>query len=90
MENKQTAYTQLEKNNVATSNQLKESGCVRFYNPRGTGKRILFAGNSMTLHGYRPQIGWYGQWGMAASAVPKWYRTGPNSLHHGLLAPSCG
>ena len=32
------------------------------------GPRVLFIGNSITLHGPRPQIGWTNNWGMAASA----------------------
>ncbi|MGN0852740.1 MAG: SGNH/GDSL hydrolase family protein [Kiritimatiellia bacterium] len=37
------------------------------------GPRVLFVGNSITLHGPRPQIGWTNNWGMAASARYKDY-----------------
>lgn len=36
-------------------------------------ERVLFLGNSITLHGPAPQIGWSGNWGMAAGAQDKDY-----------------
>lgn len=34
-------------------------------------QKVLFLGNSITLHGPAPKIGWTGNWGMAASAADK-------------------
>lgn len=35
--------------------------------------RVLFLGNSITAHGPSPAIGWYGNWGMAASDANRDY-----------------
>ena len=43
------------------------------FDPAKKGPRVLFVGNSITLHGPRPQIGWSNNWGMAASARDKDY-----------------
>ncbi len=37
------------------------------------GLRVLFVGNSITLHSPCPSIGWTNNWGMAASALEKDY-----------------
>jgi GDSL-like Lipase/Acylhydrolase family len=38
-------------------------------------KRAVFVGNSITLHAPAPEIGWKGNWGMAATAADKDYRS---------------
>ena len=58
---------------VDSKNQMKNSKSVRFENLNGEGLRVLFVGNSVTLHGPSEAIGWFGDWGMAASAKEKDY-----------------
>ncbi|MBO5270321.1 MAG: hypothetical protein J6B77_06020 [Clostridia bacterium] len=66
-------YAQMDKNTVSAEGQLKENACVRFDHPDGKGIRVMFVGNSITLHGFRPEVGWYHEWGMAASARERDY-----------------
>ena len=79
MENKynedivQEDYSQMDKNTVSSKNQLEQSEYVRFMNLGGKGKRIMFVGNSITLHGVYPDIGWLNDWGMAASSLENDY-----------------
>jgi hypothetical protein len=47
--------------------------CKKSTNTKRTFKNILIIGNSITKHSPAPQIGWYGNWGMAASDLDSDY-----------------
>ena len=64
------AVSDAERNNSTEMNAEKDvaaASCVK------GGVRVLFLGNSITLHGSLPKIGWTNVWGMAASAREKDY-----------------
>ena len=68
------SFSQMDKNTVDATVQLEDSAAVKFFNPNGKGKRIMFMGNSMTMHGINESIGWTaGVFGMAASSAEKDY-----------------
>jgi len=58
-------------NTVPAEDQLKDVGSVRFEGDGGI--KVLFIGNSITWHGTKTDIGWSGDYGMAASAREKDY-----------------
>jgi len=60
-------------NTVPDSGQLPNSQYVTFHYEEGAKKKVLFVGNSITLHGPRKSVGWSGNWGMAASEEAKDY-----------------
>lgn len=66
-------FQQLKKNTVNAQDQLSDSENVFYFRSTERGPRILLVGNSITLHGIMPEIGWICRCGMAASSVEKDY-----------------
>ena len=60
-------------NTVAASNQLKREGYVTVTNGENDSLKVLFVGNSITRHAPKVDIGWDGDWGMAASGAERDY-----------------
>lgn len=60
-------YSQMAKNTVSSKGQMKFGESIFVDNNDGKGKRVLFVGNSITLHDARESLGWHNFCGMAAS-----------------------
>lgn len=54
-------------NTVSAKNQVHVDSHTSFFGDPSSSLRILVVGNSITRHGPKPDIGWFWDWGMAAT-----------------------
>ncbi len=60
-------------NTVSSKGQMQNGDILTYECKKNAALRVLFVGNSITLHSVRPEIGWHRLCGMAASAPEKDY-----------------
>ncbi len=72
MEESKRKFT-IKDNDVPSVAQLTAGNGILFFGNAKAKRRILIVGNSITLHGPKPEIGWEWAHGMAASAPEKDY-----------------
>jgi len=61
------------KNTVSAKGQLRDGDNIRYNLQRDSKLKVLFVGNSITLHGVCESIGWNHECGMAASRAENDY-----------------
>lgn len=64
---------EVKQNTVPAENQLQSSSLLQLSSGETPKLKILFVGNSITYHAQKPEIGWLGSWGMAASKAENDY-----------------
>lgn len=66
-------YNELKKATSTVKAEKQTNKAVFFENIEKNGIKVLFVGNSITLHGVAKNIGWNNFWGMAASSKERDY-----------------
>lgn len=59
----------ISENTVSSKNQLPRSSSIYYIGNENAKLRLLIVGNSITRHAPSAGLGWFGDWGMAASAL---------------------